>query len=68
MLFPVVYNATNQNLASIIGKFPGQSGRLVENDDGRPWSDQIVKLTPEVKPSSWALTRALMVALFCYVS
>lgn len=68
MLFSVVCNATNQNLASIIVKFPGQSGRLVENDVGLPWSDQIVKLTPEVKPSSRALTRALMIALCCCVS
>jgi len=68
MLFPVVCNATNQNLASIIVKFPGQSGRLVENDGERPWSDQIVKLTPEVKPSSRAITRALMAALCCCVS
>lgn len=68
MLFPVVWNTTNQNLSSIIVKFPGQSGRLVENDGGLPWSDQILKLTPEVKPSSRALTRALMVALCCCVS
>lgn len=52
----------------ILERISGQSGRFVENDGGRPWSDQIVKLTPEVKPSSWALTRALMVAFFCYVS